>query len=72
MKKNTFLYILLALVVFFFVFGMGRSVYEGFVSTPCTLNSQCPKVIDGTKTYCGGCPNGFCGKGKLKGPGVSC
>lgn len=69
MKKNTFLWILLALVVFFFVFGMGKSVYEGF---DCTLNSQCPEVKKGTKTYCGGCSNGYCKAGKLKLPGGAC
>lgn len=60
MKKNTFLYILLALVVFFFVFGMGRSVYEGF-NTPCTLRSQCE-----SSTHCGSCTQGYCTKGPSK------
>jgi hypothetical protein len=45
MKKNTFLWILLALVVFFFVFGMGTSVYEGFKT--CTKNKDCPEVPQG-------------------------
>ena len=75
MKKNTFLYIFLALVVFFFVFGMGRSVYEGF-GTTCTVNSQCPH----STTRCGVCSNGSCSttgmlrsilKGNQKCPGHS-
>ena len=66
MKKNTFLYILLALVVFFFVFGMGRSVYEGF-NKSCTLRSECE-----TSTHCGGCPHGYCIKGAKKITGVKC
>jgi hypothetical protein len=58
MKKNTFLYILLALVVFFFVFGMGRFVYEGF---GCTSNSQCPQQTQGGVPHCGVCgKNGQC------------
>ena len=76
MKKNTFLWILLAVVVFFFVFGMGKSVYEGFAGETCTLNSQCPH----SATNCGVCTrNGTCGtgmkrsilKGSAKCPGHS-
>ena len=70
MKKNSFLWILVALVVFFFVFGMGTSVYEGFTS--CTVNSQCAEVKKGKTTYCGACPRGFCQPGKVKVSGVSC
>jgi hypothetical protein len=69
MKKNTLLWILVGLVVFFFVFGMGRSVYEGF---ECGLNYECPNVPSGGKTYCGACNRGTCGKGKVKIKGARC
>ena len=72
MKKilSCIFYILLSLVVFFFVFGMGRSVYEGFQT--CTVNAQCPQVTRKNKTYCGACQRGFCQAGKLKSKGVPC
>ena len=62
MKKNTFLWILLALVVFFFVFGMGKSVYEGFVF-PCKKNTDCPQETQGGIKRCGVCNTntGACG-----------
>jgi len=67
MKKNTFLWILVALVIFFFVFGMGKSVYEGFGGTKkpgesCGTNSDC----EHSTTRCGVCSNGFCSKGMLR------
>lgn len=69
MKKNTFLWILVALVVFFFVFGMGKSVYEGF----CTSNGDCPGLVtNGGRTYCRACKNGGCAQGKLKIAGAPC
>jgi hypothetical protein len=70
MKKNSFLWILVALVVFFFVFGMGTSVYEGFTS--CTVNSDCPQKDSGGKTYCGACTRGFCQAGRVKVKKVPC
>ena len=45
MKKNTFLWILVTLVVFFFVFGMGKSVYEGFGCSPAGKQCNNPAVI---------------------------
>jgi len=60
MKKNTFLWILVALVVFFFVFGMGKSVYEGFAS-------KCPEVTQGGRVHCGiRSKNGRCSIGAQK------
>ena len=66
MKKNTFLWILVALVVFFFVFGMGTSVYEGFAS-------KCPEVTQGGKVHCGiRSKSGKCSIGPLKVSGTTC
>lgn len=60
MKKNTFLWILVALVVFFFVFGMGKSVYEGF---GCKKNTDCPEQTQAGWAHCGICNTrtGQCG-----------
>jgi hypothetical protein len=70
MKKNTFLWILVALVVFFFVFGMGKSVYEGFVKFGgnCTSKSSCDDVPGSNgRTYYGICSkSGKCSKGGMK------
>ena len=61
MKKNSFLWILVALVVFFFVFGMGKSVYEGF---GCKKNTDCPNGTRGGQPVCGLCSkNGKCSIG---------
>jgi hypothetical protein len=71
MKKNSFLWILVALVVFFFVFGMGKSVYEGFKS--CKINKDCPEVSQGGWPHCGICgKTGRCGPGPKKIYGTTC
>jgi hypothetical protein len=58
MKKNSFLWILVALVVFFFVFGMGKSVYEGFGCSPAGQRCKNPATIT-----VGGIPyKSICGK----------
>jgi hypothetical protein len=75
MKKNTFLWILVALVVFFFVFGMGTSVYEGFASGSSTSTSppKCPEVTRGGKVHCGiRGKNGKCSIGQQKVNGTTC
>ena len=71
MKKilSCIFYILLSLVVFFFVFGMGRSVYEGFASGSrgSTSLPKCPEVSRGGKVHCGiRGKNGQCSIGAQK------